>query len=89
MYCIYKLYVYICINKTENDMTTINELKEGTWFNVDSQEYKNSYKLIGECEPKVYAAECNGELIEFTSNIEVTKIDGMQLYLLQGGRDWD
>ena len=45
-------------------METISELTEGTWFNVDSQEYKNSYKLIGECEPKVYAAECNGELIE-------------------------
>jgi len=75
--------------QTKTIMETINELKEGTWFNVDSQEYKNSYKLIGECEPKVYAAECNGELIEFPSSTEVTKIDGMQLYLLQGGRDWD
>jgi hypothetical protein len=40
-------------------------------------------------QPKIYAAEYNNDLIEFDSNTKVSKIDGYQLYLLQGGRDWD
>lgn len=67
----------------------IKDLKSETFFTVDAENIKNTYKLIGECEPKIYAAEYNNDLIEFDSNTKVSKIDGYQLYLLQGGRDWD
>ena len=67
----------------------IKKLKANDWFNVSSEEYKNSYKLLGECEPKIYMAEHFNKLIEFNAETDVEKIDGFQLYLLQGGRDWD
>jgi len=36
---------------------TIQELKEGDLFTVQSEEIKNTYKFISECMPNVYAAE--------------------------------
>lgn len=67
----------------------IQELKEGDFFTVQSEKIKNTYKFVSECMPNVYAAELNEDIIEFETNIEIKKIDGYQLYLLQGGRDWD
>jgi len=40
-------------------------------------------------QPNYYAAELNKDIIEFETDIKVKKIEGYQLYLLQGGRDWD
>jgi hypothetical protein len=68
---------------------TIQELKQGDFFTVQSEENTNTYKFISECMPNVYAAELNKNIIEFETGIKVKKIEGYQLYLMQGGRDWD
>jgi hypothetical protein len=68
----------------------LKNLNEGDWFTIVSDGVKNIYKLISkELEPRIAGAECNDVLYEINTNTKVEKINGFQLYLLQGGRDWD
>jgi len=67
----------------------LKDLKINTWFSVDAQKYKNSYKLIGKFDNELIECKLNNDSILFFNNTKVTKIEGMKLYLLQGGRDWD
>ena len=66
----------------------ISDLKKGDWFTIDLQEkVKNSYKYVGVFDSNL--CECtlvNNEIL-FHNNTKVTLIKGLQLYLLQGGRD--
>ncbi len=67
----------------------IKNLEPETYFSISGAKFSNTYQLIGECEPGLYAAELNNDIFEFDSNTKVVKIDGFQLYLLQGGKNWD
>lgn len=69
----------------------LSQLNEGDFFTLDSDVIKNSYKLLSkELEPGIAGAECSDDdFIEISTSEPVTKIDGFQLYLLQGGRIWD
>jgi hypothetical protein len=72
------------------NLIKLKDLKEGDWFTKVSSEFKNNYKLIAkEVMPKFAGVECNNQLFEMETDTEVVKIDGFQLYLLQGGRTWD
>jgi hypothetical protein len=46
-------------NKQKLEIMEIKDLKSETFFTVDAENIKNTYKLIGECEPKIYAAAKN------------------------------
>lgn len=74
----------------KNKFCKIQDLKKGDWFMVNNGEkIRNKYKFLGEVLPRVYGGSCVDDEQDFDYGTEVEKIDGLSLYLLQGGRDWD
>ena len=67
----------------------LSELSKGTWFTVNAQKIKNSYKVIGRFDDDLIEVNLYNESILFFNDTKVSKIEGLQLYLLQDGRDWD
>ena len=67
----------------------LSELSSGTWFTVDAQKIKNSYKVIGKFDKNLIEVLLNKDSVLFFNDTKVSKIKGMQLYLVQGGRCWD
>ena len=68
----------------------ISDLKKGDWFTINLQKkVKNSYKYVGRFDNNLCECTLVNDEILFNNNTKVTLIKGFQLYLLQGGRDWD
>lgn len=73
-----------------NKFCEIQDLKKGDWFMLNNREkIRDKYRFLGEVMPKVYGGACPNDDRDFYFGTKVEKIDGFDLYLLQGGRDWD
>lgn len=66
----------------------IQNLKIGDFFRVNG--YDSIFKFLGQPLPKVYTGDdiYKNVIEEFNYDTIVKKIDGFELYLLYGGRDW-
>lgn len=78
------------MTEIRNKYYKIQDLEIGDWFMLDNgDEFRNKYKFVGESGFMLFRGECSDLFDDFLYDTDVEKIDGLSLYLLQGGRDWD